>query len=84
MAGTRDGDRDAESRRILERVAREQPSGRGFLGRSSERALGHLAAEDADQNDWIELWGTRIGRTIGAILIVAFLVWIVSYLASGA
>ena len=84
MAGTRDGDRDAESQRILDRVAREQHSSLGFLGRGSERARGHLAAKDADQNDWIELWGTRIGRTIGAIVIVAFLVWIVSYLASGA
>ena len=84
MAGTRDGDRDAESRRILDRVAREQHSGLGFLGRGTERARGHLAANDADQNDWIEVWGTRIGRTMGAIVIVAFLVWIVSYLASGA
>jgi hypothetical protein len=84
MAGTRDGDRDAESRRILDRVAREQHSGLGFLRRGTERARGHLAANDANQNDWIEVWGTRIGRTIGAIVIVAFLVWIVSYLASGA
>ena len=84
MAGTRDGDRDAESRRILDRVAREQHSGLGFLRRGTARARGHLAANDADQNDWIEVWGTRIGRTIGAIVIVAFLVWIVSYLASGA
>ena len=84
MAGTRDGDRDAESRRILDRVAREQHSGLGFLGRGTERARGHLAAGDADQNDWIEVWGTRIGRTIGIIVIIAFLVWLVSYLASGA
>ena len=84
MAGTRDGDRDAESRRILDRVAREQHSGLGFLGRGTERARGHLAADDADQNDWIEVWGTRIGRAIGIVVIVAFLVWAVSYLASGA
>jgi hypothetical protein len=84
MAGTRDGDRDAESRRILDRVAREQHSGLGFLGRGTERARGHLAADDADQNDWIEVWGTRIGRTIGIIVIIAFLIWVVSYLASGA
>jgi hypothetical protein len=84
MAGTRDGDRDAESRRVLDRVAREQHSGLGFLGRGTERARGHLAADDADQNDWIEVWGTRIGRTIGVIVIAAFLVWAVSYLVSGA
>jgi hypothetical protein len=84
MAGTRDGDRDAESRRVLDRVSHEQHSGLGFLGRGTERARGHLAADDADQNDWIEVWGTRIGRTIGVIVIAAFLVWAVSYLAFGA
>ena len=84
MAGTRDGDRDAESRRILDRVAREQHSGLGFLGRGTERARGHLAADDADQNDWIEVWGTRIGRAIGIVVIIAVLIWLVSYLASGA
>jgi hypothetical protein len=84
MAGTKDGDRDAESRRILDRVAREQHSGLGFLGRGTERARGHLAADDADQNDWIEVWGTRIGRSIGIVVIAAFLVWAVSYLAAGA
>ena len=84
MAGTKDGDRHAESRRILDRVAREGHSGLGFVGRSTERARGHLAADDADHNDWIEVWGTRIGRAIGIVVIVAFLVWAVSYLASGA
>jgi hypothetical protein len=84
MAGTRDGDRDAESRRILDRVAREAHSGIGFVGKGAERARSHLAAADADQNDWIEVWGTRIGRTIGIVIVAAFLVWVVSYLAFGA
>lgn len=84
MAGTRDGDRDAESRRILNRVEREQHSALGLLGRGTERARGHLNADDADQNDWIEVWGTRIGRAIGMLVIAAFLVWLVIYLSTGA
>jgi hypothetical protein len=84
MAGTRDGDRSAESRRILDRVAREQHSGLGLVGRGTERAREHLAADDADQSDWIEVWGTRIGRSLGVVFIVAFLVWLVNYLVSGA
>ena len=84
MAGTRDGESEAESRRILERVAREEPSGMGLLGRRAERARGHLAADDADQNDWIEIWGTRIGRALGMVAIAAFLVWLAIQLASGA
>jgi hypothetical protein len=84
MAATKDGDRDAESRRILDRVAREQHSGLGLFDRGTERVREHLAADDADQNDWIEVWGTRIGRSLGVIVIAAFLVWLVKYLASGA
>ena len=84
MAATKDGDRDAESRRILDRVAREEHSALGFLGRGTERARGHLNADDADQNDWIEVWGTRIGRIIGMLIVAAFLVWVVFYLSSGA
>ena len=43
------------------------PSGRAVI----------VAADDADQNDWIEIWGTRIGRALGLLsLIAAFLVWL--------
>jgi hypothetical protein len=82
MARPNDGDRHAESRRILDRVARE---GRvGLLGRTAERAQGHLTAADVDQNDRIEVWGTRIGRVVGVIVIIAFCFWALSYLTSGA
>jgi hypothetical protein len=85
MAGPSDGERSAESRRILDRVAREaDSSGLDLLGRTTERARNHIAAADADQKDWAELWGTRIGRTIGAIALVALVIWALSLLASGA
>ena len=82
MAGPNDGDHHAESRRILDRVAREGQA--GLLGRSAARAQGHLSAADADQNDPIEVWGTRIGRAIGILVIVAFFIWLIVYLTSGA
>ena len=81
MAGPNDGDRHAESRRILDRVAREEAS---LIGRSANRARGHLSAADADQNDRIEVWGTRIGRVVGIVVIIAFCFWALSYLAAGA
>jgi hypothetical protein len=85
MAATRDGERSAESRRILDRVAREADShGLALLGRTVERTRTHLSAGDAEQGDWIELWGTRIGRTIGAVLTIALLAWAVSVLFAGA
>ena len=85
MAGTSDDDRHAESRRILDRVTRDAHSGPfGLFGRGVERARRHIAAGDADQNDRIELWGTRIGRSIGLLVLAAFLVWVLNYLAAGA
>jgi hypothetical protein len=84
MVGPNDGDRHAESRRILDRVAREEQADLGLVGRNANRARGHLSATDADQNDRIEVWGTRIGRAIGILVIVAFCVWLVVYLTSGA
>ena len=84
MLGTSDKDRSAESRRILDRIARESDSGAfGALNRSAERARSHLAADDADQSDRIELWGTRIGRTVAAIVFCAVILWALSLLVSG-
>ena len=62
----------------------KQHSALGLFGRGTERARGHLTADDADQNDWIEVWGTRIGRMIGMLAVAAFLVWLVIYLSAGA
>ena len=85
MAGTSDDDRHAESRRILDRVTREAHAGPfGLFGRGVEKARRHIAAGDADQDDWVELWGTRIGRSIGLLVLAAFLVWVLIYLAAGA
>jgi hypothetical protein len=85
MAATPDGERSAESRRILDRVAREaDSSGLALVGRTVERTRDHLTAADADGNDWAELWGTRIGRGIAALLTVALIGWAVSLLVAGA
>ena len=85
MARPSDDDRHAESRRILDRVTREAHSGSfGLFGRGVEKARRHVVASDADQDDWVELWGTRIGRSIGLLVLAAFLVWVLIYLAAGA
>lgn len=85
MADPSDREHSAESRRILDQVERESKRGGYFaLDALPGRARDHLQAADADQSDWAELWGTRIGRTIGAIALVALLIWAVSLLAGGA
>ena len=84
MTGDKDSERKAESRRILERVSQEAESGgRSVVDRAARRARDHVTATDVDQDDWAEYWGTRIGRTLGAFVLVGLIVWLVLYLARG-
>jgi hypothetical protein len=85
MAATTEDERSAESRRILDRIAREaDSSGLALVGRTVERARKHLGAADADEHDWAEVWGTRIGRGIAAVLTIALIAWAASLLVAGA
>jgi hypothetical protein len=84
MSDDRNRERKDESRRILERVSREAESGgRSVVDRAAQRARDHVTATDVDRDDWAEYWGTRIGRTLGALLLVGLIVWLVLYLAQG-
>lgn len=79
-----DSERNAESRRILDRVAREAGSDTAsMLDSSARRAGDHIAAQDADHDDRIELWGTRIGRLLGLVITLGLFVWLISYLLRG-
>lgn len=73
MAGHDQHD-EQESRRILKQVDGEMQPG-GLVQRTSERLQDHLAASDVDAHDPIEQWGTRIGRTIGALVTIAVIAW---------
>lgn len=74
MRSDHDAERKNESSRILARVAREaDSSGVSHAARS--------AAETGDRDDWIEHWGTRIGRMLGIAITVALLGWLALYLA---
>ena len=76
---------EEESRRILERVQQESETvGTSSLRRVAERVKGHISAEDADENEWAEVWGTRIGRTLGAIFAVGLVIYLVkTYVLNG-
>ena len=66
-----------EAKRILERVAQDSETvGASSMRRIAERVKGHVSAEDADQNEWAELWGTRIGRVLGAIFFVVLVIYL--------
>ncbi|RCS23612.1 hypothetical protein DUT91_09910 [Phyllobacterium salinisoli] len=83
MTGRHEGDngRETEARHILDRISRESTADHGMVARNIKRTKKHLSADDADSSDSIELWGTRIGRALGLLLIMAAIVWILIYLA---
>ena len=76
-----DKEQEEESRRILERVERDSSD---FFLRGTKRARDHFAANDAQHEDWTELWGRRIGRTLGLGFAIVLIVWLWLYLTRGA
>jgi len=80
----KDTDRDIESRRILDRIAREADSSAMPQGsRTAQRVHDHLTAADTDPADPIEYWGTRIGRAIGLVVTIGLIVWLVIFVVRG-
>ena len=74
---SRDDDGQAESRRIIGRVGAETEAS------MASRARNHLAGRDAEDKDWAELWGTRIGRWLGLALLVYLVWWLFRFVADG-
>lgn len=74
----RDEEQQAEARRIIKMVKAETDG--GMIGRTTKRLENHLSASDADQHDWAEVWGTRIGRTIGALVVVVTFLFLFRWL----
>lgn len=84
MASPKDRDSEEESRRILDRVAREsEGGGKSYVARKTGEMRDHLSASDVDKDDRIEHIGTRIGRILGFVLTVGLLVWLVRYFVRG-
>jgi hypothetical protein len=73
----RDDDRQAESQRIIGRIGAESEAS------MTRRVKDHMAGRDADDKDWAELWGTRIGRWLGLALLVYLVWWLIGFAASG-
>lgn len=74
-------DRQAESRRIIGRVAQESEA--SMARRAADRITDHMSGRDAPPGDRIELWGTRIGRWLGVALLIYVLWWLFDFMATG-
>mgnify|MGYP001057860187 CR=1 FL=1 len=84
MASPRDSDGEKESRRILDRIAREsEGGGTSYVSRKAGEMRDHLGAADVDKADRIEHIGTRIGRTLGFVLTIGLILWLVNFLVRG-
>ena len=76
----RQDDKVAQAERALSRVDTEgEALGTSAFARTAKRAKDHLGANDADPDDPIEIWGTRIGRIGGAIFAIFLVLWLVSH-----
>ncbi len=74
---TGDGNGQAESRRILDRVAREPDIG------SSHSVYASRRPDGVEADDWAEYWGKRIGRMLSMVFIIGMLLWLLLFLVRG-
>ncbi|MFN4009813.1 MAG: hypothetical protein ACK4K8_07650 [Pannonibacter sp.] len=69
--------RAEDARKAIDRVNAESET---ILGSSTRRmatrARDHLGGADKDQRDRVEVWGTRIGRSLGLIVAAGLLIYL--------
>ncbi|MBP0437622.1 hypothetical protein J5Y06_03005 [Tianweitania sediminis] len=66
-----------EAERIIARANTQTDGGAmAVMKRTAQRGRDHFAARDADADDWIEVWGTRIGRAIGILLFIGLILYL--------
>jgi hypothetical protein len=75
-------DKSKEARRDLEKLSQEG----GLLNTPKLKSKagsvrGHLSASDADQEDRIEVWGTRIGRWLSVVVFIGLAIWLIDFLS---
>ncbi|WP_419907055.1 hypothetical protein [Hoeflea sp.] len=77
-------DHDERSRQAQRDLDRTREEG-GLLNApkmkpKSKSVKGHFMAEDVDQSDRIEVWGSRIGRILSLIAVFILIIWLVNFL----
>ncbi|TYC70145.1 hypothetical protein FMN63_09595 [Stappia sp. BW2] len=66
-----------EALHTLDRVNAESETvaGSTFV-RMADRAKNHLSAADKDEDDRIEVWGSRIGRGLGVVFAIGLAIYL--------
>jgi hypothetical protein len=65
---------DNESKRIIRRVGQESEA------TMATRIRRHMSGADADPDDWVEIWGTRIGRVLSVVLAAVLVWWLIDFI----
>lgn len=77
-------DRDEQSRAARRELERLNEEGGLFstpgLKARARSLRGHFTAEDAERDDPVEVWGTRIGRGLAAVALVVLAIWLFGFL----
>lgn len=75
---------EKEADRILDRIEHESETiGSSSLARSAQKTRNHFLGKDADPDDPIEKWGTRIGRGLSVIIVVALITYLYNTFFAG-
>lgn len=71
-----------EALKALDRVHVESETITGStLARMADRAKDHIGATDKSEDDWVEVWGTRIGRGAGIVFAIGLVIYLaINYL----
>mgnify|MGYP000106120368 CR=1 FL=1 len=66
-----------EALHTLDRVGAESETvvGSTFV-RMAERAKSHMSAADKEEDDRVEVWGTRIGRGLGLLFAIGLVIYL--------
>ncbi len=73
-----DAEKVRRAKEALKRVELDsETAGTSSLVRMAEKSRAHFSADDANQDDRVEVWGRRIGRGLGLIFLIGLIVYLV-------
>lgn len=74
----KDDDTVRQAKRSLDRLGEEGGlSATPAMKSAANSVRDHFAARDADRDDRIELWGTRIARGLALVAFAGLMVWMI-------
>ncbi len=67
-----------QAKRTLDRIGEEGGlSATPAMKSAANSVRDHFSAEDADKNDKVEVWGTRIARGLALVALIGLVLWMV-------